>query len=312
MRLLLISFLLFAQMPSAFCQDDPENLESSRARGILCLALERLHATKGNNVWPGYDPLESPLIANFQDGIYGFGESKAFSGWAKSADSCASYQAPAAFQAPSSPIVPYLSFGGVQAFYFDLTVKEKISAWLLSAVIHERFHRFQFEHFQALYPLYGKSYSSHASEMNVGAVSLENDRLGTFTRLKKEPAMLEFLGLSLVREDLLSEESKQWELSEQISEGTAYYVQWKAMKEIEDIYALDFEKSWNEKVLGNLSEEMGVDGVIKWRHYSLGGLICRYLDEHAPNSIWKEEIQNTQIHPLYRRILPLVSSAKVR
>ncbi len=298
--------LLLSQFSLAHAYN-PEDLSNDEGRAILCSVLAKLQATNGKDVWPGYNAIEAPLIIKFQDGVFGYGDSTAFKGWKENrVDGCASYSAPQEYTAPTSPIVPYLDFNGTKAFFFDATIKPKLSTWLLSAVIHERFHRFQWEHFTNIFPLLNSIYTGHSSTEPVAASLLENRRLGSFLKTHDDSKWIDFLSISVVRELELSEESKKWEVGQQIAEGTAVFVQLKAFDAVEREFGLKFRETWKQRMMGSLADSEGIDGIVKWRHYAVGSMICSYLDEHSFDDKWKLAIQTENATSLFRMVLPIV------
>lgn len=304
--LILICFLASnLASASTYNSIDLSNLE---AREILCSILTNLQVTNGKGVWPGYNPLESPLIVKFNDTVVGYGAASLFIGWkTETVPGCVSYSAPNDFVIPNSPIVPYLDFNGAKAFFFDVTIKPKISSWLLSAIIHERFHRFQWEHFSNIFPLLGSVYTGHSSSEIVAESLLENHKLTSYLISNDDNAWIDFLSLSVLRESSLSEDSKNWELGQQIVEGTATFVQLKSFEVIEKKFNLKFSETWKKKLISNLGDAEGVDGVIKWRHYSLGGLICSFLDKSYSDEGWKLAIQTEKkTTSFFRNVLPFV------
>ncbi|MBL7544317.1 MAG: hypothetical protein JNL11_10890 [Bdellovibrionaceae bacterium] len=281
-----------------------DDISDDLARDILCSVLSNLDTKNGNGIWPEYNPLESPMIIKFRDNTFGYGEPSAFKDWnEEKKEKCTFYSAPKTFKMPVSPIVPYLDFNGTKAFFFDTTIKPKLSVWLLSAIIHERFHRFQWEHFPNMFTLANSAYSGHNSRDNVAEGLLENNRLISYLQTHTEKNWKDFLSVALNRELGLSKESKDWELEQQISEGTAIYVQLKAFEVIEKEFGIRFRKIWTQKMIGNLDNSEGVDGIIKWRHYALGSLICDYLDRHSSNESWKVLLQTENSSSLFRHVL---------
>lgn len=90
----------------------------------------------------------------------------------------------------------------------------------------------------------------------------------------------------------LSQESRNWELDQQISEGTAIYVQMKSFELIDKKFGLQFRKIWTQRMIDNLDDSKGVDGIVKWRHYAVGSMICDYLDRHMTDENWKVSLQS--------------------
>jgi hypothetical protein len=286
---------------------NPEDLTGAEGREILCSALTKIQENNGKNVWPGFNPVATPLIVKFKDGIYGYGNLAPFSGWTKEViNNCVSYFAPKDFKAPESPIVLYLNLGGVNAFFFNTTVKPKLSSWLLSSIIHERFHRFQFENFSNV-PLLAAPYTAHSSSDIVAAALLENHRLSTYLKSESEEDWIDFLSITTYREPLLSLESQKRELGEQIFEGIASYVQLKSFEAIENEFGLNFRETWKQRMSGNMDDAKGVDGIIKWRHYTIGGIISSFLDHHFSNESWKLKLQNEKEVSLFRQVLPFLN-----
>lgn len=286
---------------------NPADLTNSQGREVLCSALVKLESTDGKNVWPGFNPIASPLIVKFRDGIFGYGSSTSFADWTRETKgNCTSYSAPSNFKAPATPLVPYLDFNGTKAFFFDTTITSKLTSWLLSAIIHERFHRFQWENFPNLFPLLNSKYDGHFSSDTVAETLLENRRLTSYLKLDDKDALLDFLSITIQRETFLSPGSKDWELGQQIAEGTAAFVQLKAFTAIESEFDLKFETTWTEKMTGNLHAAEGVDGMIKWRHYAVGSIICKFLDFHMPNENWKVDLQSEKMSSLFQKVIPLI------
>lgn len=284
-----------------------EDLSGTQGRKILCSVLSKLQDTNGKNVWPGFKPLESPLIVKFSDGIFGYGKREAFEGWnQQTSEECTLYIAPTDFNAPNSPIIPYLDFKNEKAFFFDTTVKSKLSVWLLSAIVHERFHRYQWENFANVLYFSNSIYTGHSSLNTVSEVLLENDRLTNFLISKDYKSLIDFFSVSVLREPTLPRESINWELDQQISEGTATFVQLKAFEAVESEFNLRFRQIWKDKMIGNLTDSMGIDGMIKWRHYAVGSIICDFLDRHSLDESWKIDLQTEKSVSLFRKALPLI------
>lgn len=307
--LVLITYSFYVNARSSL---NPQDLSSLEGRQVLCQILNKMHLNLGGDVWPGFDPIETPLVVKFRDGIFGFGDLSTKKQWQKkSVGSCDLYLAPEGFEAPSAPIVPYFDVSGTKAFYFDITIVPKLSAWLLSAVIHERFHRFQWEHFSYIMKLLSAKFSAFTSPGAGAQALIENDSLTSYLKLGNETSLSDFVAVSLIRESSLSiDESADWELGQQIAEGTATYVQLAAMRLIESDLSLNFEKTWREHLIDDLSQSQGTDGLIKWRHYAVGGIVFEFLNRKTGNMTWATEIQNGQVLSVFRLLLPFISNTE--
>lgn len=298
--LLVMIPLVAAAQPSQHLADS-DNLTTAEAHGVLCPVLMRLHADKGKGIWPGYDPLETPLIVKYPEVTYGYGKASEFTGWQEiKNDSCTAYMAPKSFTPPAAPIVPIFNFGQSKAFYFNMGMKPHISLWLLTAVVHERFHRYQWEHFPNYFSLLGNEFTNHTDVDVVTATLLENRQLSSFLQTGSSSALFDYVSLASHRDSLLSPDSKKWELYQQIVEGTATFVQLKAFTNQPLPFGLNFHEVWKNKMQENLSLDLGVDGVIKWRHYAVGSILYQGIDKNSKNEDWKIDIESMSAGSIFK------------
>ncbi|RYZ86337.1 MAG: hypothetical protein EOP04_14085 [Proteobacteria bacterium] len=282
------ALILASSVSSSFAQP----ISNEESRSALCQILTKLHQTKGAEVWPGFDPLEVPLVAKFSDGVFGFGDKSELQGWNPVVvQDCMLYQSPKNFNAPSSPLVMYFDVGGAKGFYFDLTIKDEITASLLSAVVHERFHRFQFEHFSQNLDLLHSAFTDHLQTPLVANVYAQNKKLTTYLKSGDVNDLKDFLALRSTLIGKHTGSSELWVTNQARFEGTATYVQLKAMQLIEAKFKWGYTKIWADTLVDDLSLSRGVDGMIKWRHYSVGGALLQFLDSMSLDESWKNTIQ---------------------
>jgi len=298
--LLVMIPLVAAARPSQHLVDS-DNLTTAEAHRTLCPVLMRLHADKGKGIWPGYDPLETPLIVKYPDVTYGYGDASEFTGWQEiKNDSCTAYMAPKSFTPPASPMVPIFNFGQSKAFYFNMGMKQHISLWLLTAVVHERFHRYQWEHFPNFFSLLGNDFTNHTDVDVVTVTLLENKQLSSFIQTGSSNALFDYVSLASIRDSLLSSSSRKWELYQQIAEGTATFVQLKAFTNQPLPFGLNFHEVWKNKMQEELSPGLGVDGIIKWRHYAVGSILYQVINKNSKNEDWKIDIESMSAGSIFK------------
>lgn len=262
-----------------------ENKKTETEVSQVAAVVSLIHQSN-EYVWPGLDLKEAPTILTFEGGtIYSIG-------FAKNPDWETQSLAGQEIQIikedkwglSSLKMHPAFDIEGEKSFVFqmDKNVQDLTSARVFA---HERFHRYQLDHFKEdLRPIEG-GYEDHLNADNIALMKLEDLILYDFlfeenyeTRLH---LLKDFISVNTERRKIMTSSSIVWESHQQKMEGLADYVSAKMFNDELVVLSNFFPKDEN----GDFS-----DYAIKWRHYPAGATLGFALDFlNSPD--WKQKIQ---------------------
>lgn len=268
-----ILFLLFSLVLSAEDYNPKKQVE------------DIIELTKQNHevAWPKLDLNDSPIVLTFPNQeIYAVNLKKPKKVWQKVQLSNGE-----AFQAKKDKwrvlqlkLHPSFKIDGENVFVFKMSPNDDS----IRTFAHERFHRYQLQHFA---PEQRKvaSYKDHNHPENLVLMKIEDSLLKSFLQAKgteKREILKDYLAVNEARKKIIHQDSRFWEDHQQKMEGLADYVSAKMF---------DGEK----QILGHI-HEMGEGGdfadyAIKWRHYSAGATLGFALD-YLQAKDWKIKIEN--------------------
>jgi len=182
------------------------------------------------------------------------------------------------------PVHPFFSIDNQFAYVFkgDLTGNITYSTFIV--FVHERFHKYQMTNWQDFAPTSTK-YTAHCNEENIVLSFIENLILQDFIRNNSVEKLKDFLAVNLTRRNIIGEESYNWELWQQKTEGTAEYIHAKTFMELQILADFNFVNFMEKRIESSFTQS--IDAIIKWRHYLVGGILCHAFDFlNIPS--WKE------------------------
>ena len=269
---------------------------SSREWTQVAQLLSFWHANN-DAVWPGLRLDDAPTVLSFESGrLYGIGVDPS-SPWKKltigNSELLETEQDK--WGILKVKLHPGFEMDGQSVFVFQMT-HDPSSPQIF---VHERFHRYQFEHFKPV-QMVGKGYEDHLNAENLSLLRLEDQLLIEFLQTTDYGTRLEllkdFCAVTAARKQQISLASLAWEDNQQKMEGLADYVAAKMFTG---------ERSVLRAFTGRDSEEDFIDYAVKWRHYSVGATLAFALDFLAVEH-WKVQIEGgANLRALLENALPL-------
>lgn len=259
--------------------------------------LKSSHSTEQTLVWPGYDLTDSPVVITFKSGhIFVFNMQSEKPEWQMLAlkEGTILYSPEDHWGFTRSAFQPQFPLEGHKAYVFNLdNAAGQQGTKSYQILVHERFHRYQFEHFHVEHG--GMPYQDHLNSENLALGKLEEKILAEFMKAHGKPELqLEhlrnFAAVNSVRRAVIQPGSVDWEDHQEMMEGLADYVSYKIL----DVFPIIPGYAGHDDMTELLEREAAntdySDHAIKWRHYSIGAALGYALDFlKVPN--WKEEIE---------------------
>jgi len=247
---------------------------------------EKVISQDFSTVWPGLSLKECPTILITGEGVYAF----QFKGLPPG---------PRASGFERMKMSPHFNWNGEDAFLFNLAPLDPRDA--LHIFVHERFHRYQSDHFKKFEPPVG-DYCDTQDPANLILSQLEEKLLVQFLRTGSTEILKDYVALHQERVRLLDPSSIEWENFQQRTEGLADYV---ANQTFGD----------NNWVLDRMEEQVKerniMERLVKWRHYTVGATLGIALDTLQVKG-WKERVeQGTSLEDELEAALP-ISDANAR
>lgn len=222
------------------------------------------------SAWPGLQWSEAPLVVTYEDGeIYALGLKNRESVWEEAIDGIL-VTSEDLWNVRRERLHPFFPMGEEEAFVFRMNGPRAVKI-----LAHERFHRFQMDHFEDGANAGG--YTQHLNVENVALMAVEEALLQEFVQTDSIESIKEYVAIHRERVALLDEESLDWEEMQQRLEGLADYVAAKMTGEEKD-------------VLSKINDEDLVENAMKWRHYGVGAALGLALDALQVKG-WKESVQ---------------------
>lgn len=284
-----ICFLILAVLTITSLSADEKQTISS-----VNQLINESHEKKAEEVWPGFDLTSAPILITFGNGhVYAFNLKSTNPVWKKItvAGTSVLFSEKDHWGLSKSMMNPQFPIEGQNAYAFNLDQAEGDTQKIFEILVHERFHRYQFDHF----PMENMK-GNYLDELNVDNLALmqmEERALANFFQAKgeqKKEFLLDFAAINQTRRAILKKASVMWEDHQQIMEGLADYVSFK----IFDVLKIFDQYEGNGKLKTMLetyakSPEI-TERAVKWRHYGVGAAMGYGLDFlHVKG--WKHKIE---------------------
>ena len=237
------------------------------------LAMLAVGAPAAARAWPGYNPLENPMLISFQDGSAALiGADTLPAGFARAG--FAGRPVAVAARGPALGFAFRMKYelGGLRVTAVRANAKPTETARL---ALHERFHQYQEEHWRTR-P--GGSYDVQDAR-DVALAGVEHLALVRWLVTGDADAVRDFAAARLERRRLFPGSSA--EDDEEVAEGTADYLESKAFE------AMGGDASG--ELVSNLRPAPSLRDMPKFRAYPVGDAECRFLDRAGPRA-WRAQI----------------------
>lgn len=252
-------------------------------------------------IWPGYDLSELPLVIKTKEGsIYGFNLSTQNPAWkvVQSNNPSIVYADQDIWNLSQISMQDKYLLDTQEVFVFNFGVMDQPGPDFqpLLIMIHELFHKYQFENFT---PDRNKGdYKDRDSVDNLTLAHMEEQLLINYlcaeSKEEKRRFLRSFAGINQWRKELIDPSSVAWEQHQQKMEGLADYCAIKTL----DTFGLYKTFAVKKHLIATLKSysqgNRANDNAVKWRHYGVGATIAYALDELAVPD-WKMRVQNGEI-----------------
>lgn len=285
----LICFLIVAVLTiTRLSADEKQTIQSVNQ------LIQESHEKKAEAVWPGFDLTTSPILITFGNGhIYAFNLKSTNPQWKKItvAGIPVLFSETDHWGLSKSAMNPQFPIEGQNAYAFNLDQAEDNIQKIFEILVHERFHRYQFEHFPMEH-LKG-NYLDDLNIDNLTLMQMEEMALANFFQAsgdQKREFLLDFAAINQTRRAILKKASVRWEDHQQVMEGLADYVSFK----IFDVLKIFDQYEGNNKLKTMLeryaqSPEIS-ERAVKWRHYGVGAAMGYGLDFLQVKG-WKHKVE---------------------
>lgn len=244
-------------------------MEQTADKETQLVQLSRMYREE-QKAWPELQWSEAPLIVTYEDGeIYALGLKTRESVWEEAVEGVLVTKEDL-WNVSRERLHPFFPIGDEEAFVFRMSGPRAVKI-----LAHERFHRFQMDHFEDGANAGG--YKQHLNVENVALMAVEEALLQEFVQNDSIESVFEYAAIHREREALLDDESLDWEEMQQRLEGMADYVAAKMTGE-------------EKQVLAHINDEGLVENAMKWRHYGVGAALGLALDALDVKQ-WKERVQ---------------------
>lgn len=273
--------------------EDPAEIRSVQIIADSISALDK----QTNQVWPNYAISESPTILTFNNGhVYALNFASNDIGWQKIQVGSHQilYSPIDKWGFTHTPMNVRFSIEGQSAFVFQLDMMDDDQLFFF-VFVHERFHRYQDEHFR---PMPSMSYKNNFDVENLSLMKLEENILADFIRAKGDSAkqldlLKDFAAVNQVRLTFLYPASQIWEGHQQRMEGLADYVSLRLYQSY-NVLGFSSELHLRSVLLEHEGDSVVSDRAVKWRHYGVGAALGYALDFlQVPH--WKERVEKEGI-----------------
>lgn len=294
---LLISCLIILINCQSFAAVNEEIFpQEKKILEVVVKILNSSHSSRQAEMWPGYDLTESPVIITFSTGhVYAFNLKSANPDWQKiNIDGTkVLFSQTDHWGLTKTAFNPQFPLEGQQVYVFNLDQASKNAVKPFQILVHERFHRHEFDHFAKT-----KSghYEDHLNVENLALGKLEETALGDFMKAKGDSAqqmqyLRDFIAINSTRRALIKSCSQIWEDHQQIMEGLADYVSYRILDAFDIIKEFDGHRELGLLLDFEAANPDYSDHAIKWRHYGIGNSLGYALDFlKVPH--WKERVEN--------------------
>lgn len=265
MKKALLSIACFIAASLIGFEADPIEVEKIR------LIAERYEKGQGE-AWSNYSWQEAPLLVTFENGhMYAIGLKSSRSAWEKIRVGTYTllFAKEDHLNVAGIPMQPWFEIEGKEAFLYQMG-QGKNALKDVAVLAHERFHRYQIEHFAP--PQKGGESRDHLNEENLVLSEIEDELIKSFLgaeKAKRLEILRDLAALLDLRRKAVAEETKEWENHQLKMEGLADYTASKLFGG--GAFLLTMQPTD--------AEDEFVDQAIKWRHYLAGAALGYALDE---------------------------------
>ena len=281
-----------------YAHENDSTLKEQKIIESILTITQYSHQSKSNAVWPGYDLTQTPIIISFKNGhVFVLNHSSANPAFETlSLNGNKVQHSPKDLWGLSQTAFnPNYPFEGESAYVFNMDQAYRDPKKPLHVLVHERFHKYQFGHFNPP-PILG-NYQDHLNPENLALAKLEEKALLEFMQAKDEAQqgeyLRDFIAINSMRRLLIHIPSAAWEDHQQVMEGLADYVGYKMLGVLHLVPGFDARQELAQALRKEFMGEDYSDHAIKWRHYSIGASIGYILDG-LKVPYWKKRIEQGQ------------------
>ncbi len=269
--------------------------EEAKAVQIVSQLMERSQSPEMDVVWPGLDLPNFPLLVTFNNGhVYAFNLKSELGIWTKKEQNGQTVLSSDQdhWGLSQSVMLPHVAIEGQDAFAFNLENHYPEPEKIFEILVHERFHRHQFSHFQNEGSQ--DQYGDQLNGDNLTFMQIEEVLLVRFLGEKRKEIRAEilkdFAAIHIFRRQLISPSSRRVEDHQQTMEGLAEYVSFKMF----DVFPIFKGYSGRHRIAQLVSayaRNLNVsERALKWRYYGVGAAMGYALDFMKVKD-WKKEIE---------------------
>jgi len=292
--LFVITFFHIEARPS-----QPYGISKDQEMHIVKKTIEGMDylSRQQNDVWSGYNPIETPTILTFESGsIYAINFKSHQPVWRKITIGKHSilYTKQDRWglrEVQMNPSYP-MENQNVFVLHCENTPEDILSA--LHIFIHERFHQYQFEQFQLSSDDHESEYTEQFNVENLALMQLEERILDQFINETERNGKIRHLKDYLIvrheRRNRIGDAAIAWEDNQQKMEGLADYVAFKLFDNCPSLGNRGLARLQFEMKPGYDMREI-TERAVKWRHYGVGATLGYALDFLGVED-WKSQIEN--------------------
>lgn len=287
------------------------SVNNSEKKEIVLLARTFHHFADENadSVWPGFQLNDQPVFFHFNGGyVYAMGLKEKSAIWEERNFDDFSILFCAEFPIPLPVFQTQYPFQNEKVFVFKLDDRQ--DDFTVLTFIHERFHSFQFTHFQKE-KVTKPNIQDYQNPDNLVLIEAENRILTAFIKAGdpeiKSELIKDYFAVNEYRRQSLHPESIKWEDHQQKMEGLADYASLKTFQVyplIADFCPEDYLLQMRQKK--NNGSIYSAKDIIKERHYFVGAALGFALD-FCKVDHWKEDVAkaNGSLHNLLKKSISI-------
>ncbi len=296
MRIIItVLFLVYINLTNLLAlEQDASSPEQKIIRSIMSIT-QYSHQHSNNAVWPGYDLTQTPILISFDNGhVFIFNHPASQVEWQtlNIQGSLVQYSPQDLWGIGKTAFNPHFLFEGKSTYLFNMQKAIQDPKKPLHVLVHERFHQYEFEHFNPP-PILG-NYQDHLNPENLALAKIEEVLLKEYMQSKDEGSKSEllrdYIAVNTMRRLIIQFPSVTWEDHQQVMEGLADYVGYKMAEVLQLVPGFDARRELSQALLKEFRGKDYSDHAIKWRHYSIGAALGYILDDlKIPQ--WKRRIE---------------------
>lgn len=261
---------------------------------LLSSTVAFYEGLEAEKVWPGFRLDEKPAIVHLKSGnLYSFYLSPS-PFWTKLQNQRVALASGDHWGITKLMMHPSYPVEGQKTFIFAWGNEEENLPYNLSLLtfVHERFHLYQFDHFNRLEK--GARYQDEWNEDNQILIGIENVLLEEFVKEKnfsvREELLKDFIAIQAIRTRKIHSSSLLWEDLQQMMEGLADYVSVKTFDVCPILESFSVEKMVLHMRKKKQGQEFSVvNDALKGRHYFVGSVLGFALDLYGCD--WKKYVE---------------------